>query len=301
MSSSPQNNASQEKTSLASILWLKYLAVIFILLCIYVVSLFYYRYGVDVFPKSLTVVQHLIISAYSVLSMLSELLIPLFFFSGAFVYRFVRLNRIHLLASLKRDLFVILPLGVVLWTYFAYIEEPSSRRFYAMIFDVQQLQPGEALNPRSNTYDLMKGDNLSTLHEKVDTLEVQISQYKQKLTENDSPNLERLIEELQNQQQKYIEDTMVIHLNPLYILMFLVLGMLLGYLIPIHKFALVAILIAIGLIWFYTSGFLEATFGLRYTSKHVYLLGKIGLLFSVNTILMFVAFRIFQRSKRTQL
>jgi hypothetical protein len=301
MTNTSNRNSSLNNIPLASFQWLKYLGIVFAVLCIYVVAHFYYKFGDDVFPKSLNIVQHIKLSFYSIGSMLSELLLPLLFFSGAILYRSIRLKGINPLGALKRDLFIILPLGIMFWVYGAFIQEPVERKFYAMIFDVQVLEPGEKLAQDSKTYEYMEGLNLSGLHEKIDTLEIQITDYKEKLLKNGSPAMESYIEELQKQQLKYQDEVMVIHFKPLYVLLFLVFGILLGYLIPLHKAALTAILIAISFAWYYIMSVLEATFGFGYSNMHLYLFGKIGFLLVVNSILLILAIKALNRSQEIYL
>lgn len=301
MTNNSKQNSSSFKIPLASIQWLKYIGVVLTVLSFYVVAHFFYKYGDDVFPKSLTIVQYIKLSLYSIGSMLSELLVPLLFFSGALLYRSIRLRGINPLSAIKRDLFIILPLGIMLWIYGAYIEEPVERKFYSMIFDVQELQPGEKLTQDSKTYDLMEGPNLSGLHEKIDTLTIQIKDFENQLLKNGSPAMESYIEELQKQQLKYKDEVMVIHFKPVYVLLFLVFGLLLGYLIPLHKAALTAILIAIGFAWYYAMSVLESSLSYGYSSMHIYLLGKIGFLLVLNSILLISAIKAFKRSKEIYL
>lgn len=251
MANTSNSTSSLFKIPLASIQFLKYLGIVSAVLSLYIVVLFYYRYGDDIFSKSLTIGQHIKLSVYSIGSMLSELILPLLFFSGALLYRSVRLNGISPLIALKRDLIIFLPLAIMIWVYGAFVEEPVERRFYAMIWDVQTLETGEKLVQDSKTYELMEGPNLSGLHAKIDTLDIQINDSEEQFGKNSSPARINYIEELQKQQNKYHDEVMVIHFTPLYVLLFLVFGLLLGYLIPLHKVALTAILIAIGFTWYY--------------------------------------------------
>lgn len=297
MTNTSNSTSSLFKIPLASIQWLKYLGIVSAVLSLYIVVLFYYRYGDDIFSKSLTIGQHIKLSVYSIGSMLSELILPLLFFSGALLYRSVRLNGISPLIALKRDLIIFLPLAIMIWVYGAFVEEPVERRFYAMIWDVQTLEKGEKLVQDSKTYDLMEGPNLSGLQEKIDTLTIQIKDFENQFLKNGSPAMKSYIEELQKQQRKYQDEVMVIHFKPLYVLLFLILGLLLGYLIPLHKAALTAILIAIGFAWYYAMSVLESSLSYGYSSMHMYLLGKIGFLLVINTVLLILAIKAFKRSK----
>ncbi len=296
MTNTSNRTSSLFNIPLASIQSLKYLGLVFMVLSLYVVIQFYYHYGNDIFPKSITIGQYIKLSIYSIGLMLSKLIIPLLFFSGALVYKSVRIKGIGPLSALKRDLLIIIPLGITLWFYGAFIEEPVERKFYAMVFDVQGLQSGEKLVQDSNTYELMEGYNLSGLHKKIDTLDIQINNFEKQFLKNGSPAIANYIEELQKQQQKYHDEVMVIHFTPFYILLFFVFGLLLGYLIPLHKAALTAILITICFTWYYGMSILEASFGFGYSYMHLYLLGKIGLLFLVNLTLLILAIKIYKCS-----
>lgn len=296
MTNTSNRNSPMFKSTLASIKWLKYLGIVLTVLILYVVVHFYYKFGDDVFTKSLNIGQHIKLSVYSVGSMLSELFIPLLFFSGGLLYRLVRLKGISPLGALKRDLMVILPLGIMIWVYGAYGEEPVERKFYALLFDVQELQSGETLAQDSKTYELMQAPNLSGLHEKIDTLVNKIKDFEKQFLKNGSQAMKSYIEELQNQQLKYRDEIKVIHFKPLYVLLFLVFGLLLGYLIPLHKAALTAILIVIGFAWYFGTSVFETKLGLSNSNTHLFLLVKSSLLLILNVILLIIADKTFKRS-----
>lgn len=301
MTNTSNRNSPLVNTSLASIKWLKYLGIVLAVLILYVVVHFYYKYGVDVLTKSLTVSQHIKLSIYAVGSMLSELFIPLLFFSGGLLYRLVRLNGIGPLVALKRDLMVILPLGIILWVYGAYGEEPIERKFYAMLFDVQELQSGQKLAKDSKTDELVKGPNLSGLHEKIDTLYFQIKDFEKQFVSNGSPAIKSYLEELHNQQLKYRDEIKVIHFTPLYVLLFLILGLLLGYLLPLQITALLALLIGTGFSWHFITSMFETILGLNNLNEHLFLLGKISVLLILDAILLIMADKAYKRSKELYL
>lgn len=281
---------------LISFEYLKYILIVFALLSACVMSYFYYHYNDDVFSKSLTFFQHLQLAIYSVGSMLYELFVPLLFFSGALLYRSVRLKGIHPLYALKRDLFVLLPLGILFWVYGAFLEEPVKRKFYSTIFDVQLLEPNERLPQDSNSYDAMKGDNLNTFHQKIDTLDIQIQEYQQILLKRNQPALENYIQALRQQQESYRNAIRNIHTQPFYVILFFLFGMLLGYLIPLHRAALIALLLAISYCWYFTMNVAESLFNFQNWNTHSYLLGKIGLLIVLNSILLVFAIKRFKQS-----
>lgn len=75
---------------------------------------------------------------------------------------------------------------------------------------------------------------------------------------NGNPAMKNHIKELQKQQIKYQDEVIVIHLKPIYILLFLIFGLLLGYLMPLNKVALTVILIAISSAWQHIMNVLES-------------------------------------------
>lgn len=301
MTNSSNSKPPMFKISLASIQWLKYLGIVLAVLSLYVVVQFYMKYGDAIFPKSISIGQHIKLAVYSVGSMMSELVFPLLFFSGALLYRSVRLNGISPLVALKRDLIIVLPLSLIFWIYGAFGEEPVKRNFHALLFDVHELEKGEKLVQDSKTHEFMKGPNLNGLYEEIDRLGIQLKDFENQSLKNGSPAMGSLIEELQQQQLKYRDEVLVIHFRPLYLVMFLVFGLLLGYLIPLHKAASTAILMAIAFTWYRLISVLEAIIGFDNSNTHLYLLGKIGLLLLLNTILLIIAVKAFKRSKEIYL
>lgn len=281
---------------LISFEYLRYILIVFALLSACVISYFYYHYSDDVFSKSLTFLQHLQLAIYSVGSMLYELFIPLLFFSGALLYRSVRLKGIHPLSALKRDLLVLLPLGILLWVYGAFLEESVKRKFYSAIFDVQLLEPNERLSQESKSYEALKGDNLSTYHQKIDTLDTQILEYEQIRLKRNQPALENYIQTLRQQQESYRNAIRNIHSQPFYVISFFVFGMLVGYLIPLHRAALIALLFAISYCWYFTMNIAEYQLNSQDWNTHSYLLGKIGLLIVINSILLVLSVKRFKQS-----
>lgn len=302
MPNNSKQNSRRFKIPLASIHWLYYLGIGLTVLSLYVVADFFYLHGNDVFPKSLSVAQYFKLALYSIGSMLSELFIPVLFFSGALVYRSIRLRGINPVIAIKRDQIIILPIGIIIWIYGAYLEEPVERKFYSMVFDIQCLRSGEKLTSDSKTYELIDGHDLSGLQGKIDSLAVQINNFENQFIDNDSPANESYISELQKQQLKYQDEVLVIHFKPFYVLLFMILGLLLGYLIPIHNVALTIVLIAIGLAWLYVMRVLELSLNYQgYSGKHVQILVKIGILLVLNSILLNLADKTFKRSRENLL
>lgn len=111
---------------------------------------------------------------------------------------------------------------------------------------------------------------------------------------NGNPAMKNHIKELQKQQIKYQDEVIVIHLKPIYILLFLIFGLLLGYLIPLNKVALTVILIAISSAWQHIMNVLESFLGYEYSST--FIITKIGFLLVLNLILLRLAIIAFQRT-----
>lgn len=332
-----------DKIPLASIQWLKYLGVIFVILSIYIIAQCYYHYSDDIFSKSLTIGQHVKLSIFSVGSTISNLFFPLFFFSGALIYSSVRQKRINPLNALKLDLLIIVPLAISLWFFCAFGEEPTGRKFYAMVYDIQLLEQGEQLIQDPSDSELFAGPNLNGLYENIDTLDFQIKNAEEQLVDqlvklvppiklenlitkidfgssslkpkdflNSSsewdgierssdkfmnPPMLGYIENLQNQQSRYQDEINVIYFTPLYIILFLILGMLLGYLLPLNKIALMAILITIGFSWYLGVNVLESSLDPYHSKQSSLILGKIGLLIVLNATLSIVARRVYKGLK----
>lgn len=328
---------------LLSMQWLRYLGIVGLALAIYVVVFFYLHYGKDILSKSLTAGQFLQLSLYSVGAQISTILFPLLFFSGALRYHSLRKKGIHPVTAIKRDLLVILPLGIVIWVYGAFYESRVNTRFLAMVFEVQQLNPGEKWEQDPGTYELMQLPNMPDLQEKIDTLRFQIKNAEDQLAGQlaaliPPEQLDRIVKdidfgssdmdvtdirysgvtwdginrdlsflvnnplpmvdyitELMWQQHRYEDEIRVIHFTPFYILLFLVFGMLLGYLIPFHKLLLTLILCAIGYAWYMGTSLFDAAHNADYLSESWVVLCKIGLLVAVNTSLLLLAIRVLKR------
>ena len=171
-------------TPLASMKWLKYLGVVLLFICIYVVAKFYYRYEDDVIPKSLTLDQHLTLSIYALGTIMPKLFAPLLFFSTALLYRKVRVKDLNPIKAMKRDLFILIPLGFIVWTYMAYCDEPVSRKFASMMWTVQEMKPGEKYEENQYTYELMRSPNLNGLYAKLDSWTKELKFGKTKLKMN---------------------------------------------------------------------------------------------------------------------
>ena len=300
MSKTSNSTSVSDRSPLVSIQWLKYLGIVSVVLSLYVVAQFYYHYGDNIFSKSLTIGQYIKISIYSIGSMLSEIIIPLLFFSGALVYRSVRLKGISILSALKRDMLVVVPLGITLWCYCAFFESSVKSSFYAMIFEIQELQPGEELVQNPTTYELIEMPDLNELYKKVDTLNMQIKDAEDKIRDrlNNHSLMLHYIEELKNQQRRYQDEIMLIHVTPIYISLFLLLGMLLGYLTPFHIAALTAILVVIGYVLYYGISILEISFTVDYSNKSWFAIRKIGILLLMNIVLLILARKTYKRSKK---
>jgi len=294
-------DSNSNKIPLASIQWLKYLGIVFVILSAYIVGQCYYHYSDDIFSKSLTIGQHIKLSILSIGSMLSELLYPVFFFSGALIYSAVRLKNISPLNALKRDLFVIIPLGITLWFYGAFGQEPVKSGFHMMIYEIQDLEPGEKLIQDPELAELFESPDLIGLYNKIDTLNIQINEAENRLRAKGQLGMEQYIKELKSQQARYNDEVMVIHFSPVYLILFLVFGLLLGFLIPLHKAALTAILIVIGLFWYYGISVLVSVFDPYHANQFICTLGKIGLLLLLNTTLLIVSIKVYQRSKEIYL
>ncbi len=285
---------------LVSIQWLKYLGIFSALLSLYVVAHLYNHYGDEILPKSLTIGQHIQLSIYAIGSMLSELIFPLLFFSGALLYRSVRLKGRSPLSSLTRDLVLIVPLGIALWFYGAFYETRVQANFHAMIFEISNTPPGEKLVHDPNAVQLMVLPDLTGLHEKIAELDIRIKDAEDQLTGHSTSGSPMLhyVEELQNQQHRYQDEIRLIHFTPLYVLLFLLLGILLGYLLSFHVAALTAILIAIAYSWHYGMRVLEVLFEVDASNRSWFVLGKIGVLLLVNATLLIVAGNVYKRSRR---
>ncbi|MDX2360855.1 MAG: hypothetical protein QNK23_08620 [Crocinitomicaceae bacterium] len=303
MSKTSNRTSEPVSTPLASFQCLKYLGIVSVVIILYVVIMFYNQYGDDIFPNSLTVGQHIRLSLYCIGSEISDLIVPLLFFSGALLYRSVRLKGINPITAFKRDLLVIAPLGIALWIYGAYYESSVKTKFYGMLFEVQELELGEKLVQNPTTYELMKAPNLNGLRENIDTLNIQIKDAEDKLMGqlNSRSPMVSYIEELQNQQRRYQDEIKFIHFTPLCVLLLLLLGMILGYLIPLHIAALTATLIVIGYTWHYSMSFLEVSFDVDDSNRSSLLLSKIGVLLIVNATLLIVASKVYKRSKKEDL
>ena len=285
------------KAPLASLRWLKYLGIVLLPVCAYLLVIFYNHFGDDIFPKSLTIGQHIKLAIFVIGSELSELIIPLFFFSGALLYRTVRLKGMNPLRSLLRDLLIIIPLGVMLWVYGAFVEESVNRKFYAMILDIKLLKSGEKLAANSNTYEYMEGANLNGLHDKIDTLTHQIKVHEAEfkaLIQPGSPH-ENFVEHMRNERHKLKEEVDLIHLTPIYVLLFLIFGMIIGYLIKLHIVASNAIFLAIGYAWIRIMSFMEIAFESAHFDKSSVLMSKIGILAVLNITLWLVAIFVYNR------
>ncbi len=282
---------------LASFQWLKYLGLVAVVLGVYIVAQCYYHYADDLFSKSLTIGQHLQMAIYAICSMIAVMICPLLFFSGALVYRSVRLKGMPLPGALARDLLVILPLGVFLWYYSAYLEQPVSVRFYARIFRIQQLEPGEKLQD-TDDYELFQLPGLKELNEKREVLEGEIADFEKQYRKEPTHAMASYIDELKRQREKCTDEIQVIHFTPFYTILFLVFGLLLGYLLPIHRAALVGILIAVGYSWYLVSGVLGEALDFGYSEKHRLLLLKIGLLCVINAVLFVVALQAMRRNEK---
>lgn len=335
------------KTPLASIQWLIYLGIFFAITCLYILGAFYWHYSDDIFPKSLSIGQLLRLSLLSIGSQLSFILIPSFFFSGALLYRSVRQNSINPLTAIKRDLLVIVPIGIALWIYGAFYQSHVKAKFHAMIFEVQQLEPGEKLVQDPYTFELIGTPNLNGLCNKIDTLDLQIEIVEQKFVDqlasfippaemneiledldfgsieversdirnssrkwdsiernakmiaNYSRGMIHYIETLKTLKRRYQDEIRLIHFTPIYALLFLLFGMLLGYLIPLHKMALTAILIAIAFTGYYSSSLLEISFDANYSNRSWFVLCKIGVLLLLNICLLIVARKFYRQSVNT--
>lgn len=335
---------SKLKTPLVSLEWLTYVGIVLVVLVLYVLGTFYYHYANDIFPKSLSVGQYARLSLLSIGSQGSFILFSLLFFSGGLVYRSVRQNKQNPLHSLKRDLLVLALLGGVIWTYGAFFETSVRGKFHAMIFDTQQLESGEKLDPDSQTNEHLRESNLSELYVKIDTLDHQIEYAEERFIDqlavlippnnleeiiekidfgsssidvndvrnssykwdgkdrpleffiNNSAMRVRYIESLKNQQDLLREETKVMHFTPIYILLFAIFGMLLGYLIPFHKAALTAILFITGYAWYFSAGVIEAFFGMTFSNQSSFILGKVGVLVIFNIGLVILAQRAYKRS-----
>lgn len=342
-------SSDEHRIPLASFKWLKYLGIVFVILSLYVVGRCYNHYSDDIFSASLTFVQHIKLSILSIGSMLLELWLPLLFFSGAYIYLSIRNKDISPVYALKRDLLVIVPLGIALWLYGAFGQEPVKRGFFMMIYEIQDLEPGEKLVQDPELANLFMSPDLIGLYNKVDTLDIQIKDAEGRLinhlksscspsqinelfrkvdfesssikpkdiddSKNNWDGVKReirslaanarshlqYIESLKTSQNKARDEITWIHLSPFYILLFLVFGLLLGYLIPLHKAALTAILMAIGFAWYYCTTVLEVTFDPYNSNQSWFVLGKIGFLLLLNTLLLIVAIRVHKRTKEVYL
>lgn len=288
---------------LVSMQWLKYLGIVLAILSLYVVAHLYNHYGDDIFSISLTIGQHIQLSVLSVGSMLSELIFPLLFFSGALRYRSVRLKGRNPLSSVTCDLLLIVPLGIALCFYSAFYETRVQANFHTLLFEIRNTPPGEKLVHDPNAVELMVLPDLTGLHEKIDELDIQLKDAEDQLTDHSNSRSLMLsyIEELQNQQRRYQDEIRLIHFTPLYVLLFLLLGILLGYLLSFHVAALTAILIAIAYSWYYGMRVLEVLFEVDDSNRSWLLLSKIGVLFLVNATLLIVAGKVHKRSKRENL
>lgn len=339
----------EHKISLASFKWLKYLGIVFVILSFYVIGKCYYHYGDDIFPVSLTYAQHIKLSILSIGSMLMELWFPLFFFSGALIYLSLRNKNISPIYTLKRDLLVLLPLGISLWLFGAFGQEPVKSRFYMMIYEMQDVEPGEKLVQDPELAKLFKSPDLIGLYNKVDTFDIQIKDAEDRMINHlksscspsqlkeifrkidfESSSIELIdfdgskikwdgvnrefthlatnarshlnyIESFQTDRNEAQDEIKLIHLSPFYILMFMVFGLLLGYLIHLHKAVLTAILLAIGITWYYSTTVLEMTLDPYNTFQPRFVLGKICFLLLLNTLLLILAIRVHKRTKEVNL
>lgn len=299
MPNTPNNTSKRLRTPLASIKFLKYLGVVSIVVIIYVLVLFYNHFGGDIFPVSLTIGQYIRISFYCIVSEI-DYLIPLLFFAGALLYRSVRLKGKNPITAIKRDLLIIIPFGVLLWTYSAYFEQSLKSKLYAMIWDIEELEPGEKFVEDPNLSQLMKLPSLNGLHDNIDSLNLQINDLKEKMTEKSTTNTDYspYIENRQNEHLKIQNKINSIHFTPLYILLFFIFGMLLGYLIPLNIAASTAIFIAISSVWFYGWSIFEALFSTDNLNSSWFLLSKVGVLLLMNTFLLILASKVYKQTQK---
>lgn len=344
MKRTAHDRSNHLKTPLLSSEWLKYLGLVAAVLILYVLGIFYYHYADDIFPKALSFGQRIRLALLSLGSQLHFVIFALFFFSSALLYHSVRKQWLNPLKTVRRDLVVIIPLGILLWVFGAFYDAPVKGRFYAMIFETQQLEPGQKLdNNMITSYELMVSPDLSGMYDKVDTLEVQIEEAEQRFIDqlavltppskleefmkkidfgsssiqlediqNSSYNWDTVdrdfdffesqvrsrrhyIDALTGQQDMVQSEINIIHLTPIYILLFMLFGMLIGYLIPIHKAALTAILFAIGYGWYFCAGLIETPY-MTYMNKWWFVLGKIGVLVLLNATLLILARRAYLKS-----
>jgi len=290
MSNTEDNSTRSLQVPLVSIKWLKYLGLVFLFICIYVIVQFYFKYQDDVIPKSLTFGQHLKLSIYAVGTLLPILFAPLLFFSAALIYRKVRVLGINPIETIKRDLLVIIPLCLIIWTYLAYFDEPVSRKFSAMMWTVQELKPGEEYVEDQQIYELMEGRNLNGLYDEIDSLDLRIETWKSK-AKNNSMNISMTsdyIESLKREKTRHIHDIWEIYLIPIYTVLFMFFGLLLGYIISLRKWAFIGVLIVIGIGWNYLTYYTHLIFSVFDLKGTWFFVADIGILIVLNVILFLV-------------
>lgn len=290
MSKTKDNSTRSLQIPLASIKWLKYLGLVLLFICIYVIVQFYFKYQDDVISKSLTFGQTLKLSIYAVGTLLPILFAPLLFFSTALLYRKVRIQGNNPIETIKRDLFIIIPLCLIIWTYLAYLDEPVSRKFSAMMWTVQELKPGEEYVEDQRTYELMKGLNLNGLYDEIDSLDMRIETWKSK-AKNNSMNISMTsdyIESLKREKTRHIHDIWEIYLIPIYTVLFMFFGLLLGYIIYLRKWAFIGVLIVIGIGWNYLTYYTHLIFSVFDLKGTWFFVADIGILIVLNVILFLV-------------
>lgn len=102
----------------------------------------------------------------------------------------------------------------------------------------------------------------------------------------------RFIESLLDQQERYQDEIRLMHLSPIFVVLFLLLGMNLGYLLPFHSMATLGILIGVGYAWYIGTTMLEGFIQVDYSNQSSVLLGKISFLTLVNSLLTYLSIRI---------
>lgn len=246
------------KPALFSITWLKNILIFGILISAYVVIIFLWHYSDDIFSKDLSSFQIAKICLLSIGSQLPFVLGPTLFLSAGLTYREVRSKKRNHLIGIAKDLIILIPLGLLIWINGAFYQEKINAEFYAMIYEIQELEYGQKLIQDPETAELMSSRNLIGLQEKIIDLNEQTERVR--VISGDHPEGKYYLEELNNRKISLQNEIKLIHLTPIYIILLTILGMLLGYLIPFSKFFATIILAATLYGWLTLSSFIELTF-----------------------------------------
>lgn len=278
---------------LFSLRFLSYLAIVSITVVFYNSITFYNKYGTDLFVKSLTIGQHLKLTLLMNLSLILQLLIPIFFFSGALLYRSLRSKGINVVNAIKKDALLIIPITGVLWIYAAYYDQSNSAKSYAMLWEVEELAPGEKLKEENIQHELFAAPDLTGLRNEIDTLAIRRDTYKSlhQKKQNSQESLDSIIHDYNWRIRRLNSKINMIHLNPFYLALSLIMGMLTGYLINFNRFLSSVLLLAIGYFWYFFELKLSHILISDSFRKEHFTLLMIFILVVLNSALLIIAYK----------